>query len=240
LGVLHEEPTRLFLDDMRESVQAYSIMAVVGKGCHKLSEIAGRLQKPATHLSRLLNRLIQLGYLERERPFGTSPKSNKRSLYKIRDPFMHFFFSFVSPNLSRLELGLTDQVYDNIEPFLNSYVAQEWEYLCRRCIPMAPVAGISFDRASRWWGNNTEGEMMELDLVAESLNKKYLLVGECKWKMIEHPEPILRQLQKKGELLPHQEKKMVLPVLFAKVITAKVEDSGKLFTPDAVMDRLRK
>jgi len=61
-GVLHEEPARLFLDDMRESVQAFSILSVVGNGSNRLSEIAARLNKPATQLSRPLDNLIQLGY----------------------------------------------------------------------------------------------------------------------------------------------------------------------------------
>src|SRR5439155_16158856 len=43
LGVLHEEPKRLLLDDMRDVAQASSILALVGAGCHRLSEIAGRL-----------------------------------------------------------------------------------------------------------------------------------------------------------------------------------------------------
>jgi len=42
-GVLHDEPARLFLDDMRESVQPYSILSVAGGGSNRLSEIAGRL-----------------------------------------------------------------------------------------------------------------------------------------------------------------------------------------------------
>ena len=44
-SILHDEPIRLFLDDMRESVQAYSILSVIGSGCNRLSEIAGRLGK---------------------------------------------------------------------------------------------------------------------------------------------------------------------------------------------------
>jgi len=239
LGILHEEPTRLFLDDMRESVQAYSILSIVGKGSNKLSEIAGRLNKPATHLARPLNRLIQLGYLSREIPFGESLKSSKRTLYKLADPFMNFFFSFVSPNLSRLELGLTEQVFESLAPKLNSFFANEWENLCRRSVPMAPISDIAFGQAFRWWGTNVNGEMMELDLVAESADKQYLLVGECKWADILNPEPILHQLFQKAQLLPDLKKRNIIPVLFIKSLK-EAAGSFQIFTPAEVLKRLRR
>lgn len=240
LGILHEEPTRLFLDDMRESVQAYSILAVVGKGSHKLSEIAGRLNKPATHLARPLNRLIQLGYLKREVPFGESLKSSKRTLYKLADPFMNFFFSFVSPSLSRLELGLTQQVYEGLAPKLNSFFAGEWENLCRRSVPMAPISGLSFGQAFRWWGTNINGEMMELGLVAESVDKQHLLVGECKWANISNPASVSNALLQKARSLPKLKNRNIIPAVFAKSVHQKADNSIQIFTPAEVMKRLKR
>jgi len=61
MGVLFEEPTRLLLDEMQEVVQASSVLSLIGAGCHRLSEIAGRLQKPATALSGPLRRLVGMG-----------------------------------------------------------------------------------------------------------------------------------------------------------------------------------
>ena len=240
LGILHEEPIRLFLDDMRESVQAYSILSVVGKGSHKLSEIAGRLNRPATHLARPLNRLIQLGYLTREIPFGESLKSSKRTLYKVADSFMNFFFSFVSPNLSRLELGLTEQVYENMAPKLNTFFAHEWENLCRRSVPMAPISGLSFGQAFRWWGPNINGEIMELDLVAESVDKQHLLVGECKWTDVIDSTPILQELSRKAQLLPALKNRSIIPALFVKSMRKETDNSFQLFTPEQVLARLKR
>ena len=40
-------------------------------------------------------------------------------------------------------------------------------------------------KAKRWWGSLSHEirslEQVEFDVMAESLDKKYLLVGECKW-----------------------------------------------------------
>jgi uncharacterized protein len=237
-GVLHEEPARLFFDDMRESIQAFSILSVVGNGSNRLSEIAGKLNKPATQLSRPIDNLIQLGYLKREVPFGESEKNSKKGIYRISDPFMNFYFTFLVPNLSRLELGLTDQVYNIFESRLPNYVSFEWENLCRRSVPMQSINGIDFDIAHRWWGTNLKNEPMELDVVSESIDKKYLLVGECKWSKITDTKPLIKNIEQKAGLLHVAKGKQVIVVLYVKETTDK-GISSNIFLPSDVLERLK-
>jgi len=237
-GVLHEEPARLFFDDMRESVQAFSILSAVGNGSNRLSEIAGRLNKPATQLSRPIDNLIQLGYLKREIPFGEPEKSSKKGIYRISDPFMNFYFSFVVPNLSRLELGLNNLVYKAIESRLPGYISFEWENLSRRSVPMKSITGINFDIARRWWGSNINREQMELDVIAESIDKKYLLVGECKWSKISGTAAHIRNLEQKANLLPFAKGKIIIPVLYVKE-TSDGSVSSNVFLPSDVLGRLK-
>ena len=235
-GILHEEPTRLFFDDMRESVQAYSILSIVGNGCNRLSEIAGRLNKPAGHLSRPIDNLIQLGYLKRQLPFGEPLKNSKKGLYRISDPFMNFYFTFVSNNLSRLELSLFEKVYSSIEPKIPQFVSLNWEELCRISVPTHPVKNIDFDVAYRWWGLNINNRPMEIDVVAESLDKKYLLIGECKWSEIDDTDELLHTLKQKASLLPFAQHKKVIPVLFVKETNKGSNEN--ILLPSDVMQRL--
>ncbi len=237
-GVLHDEPARLFFDDMRESVQAFSILSIIGSGSNRLSEIAGKLNKPATHLSRPIDNLIQLGYLKREVPFGEYEKNSKKGIYRISDPFINFYFTFMVPNLSRLELGLTEHVYNNFESRLPGFVSFEWENLCRRSVPMNPVCGINFDIASRWWGTNVKKEKMELDVVAESIDKKHILVGECKWSKVTDSEILLKNTLIKAELLPAAKGKQIIAVLYLMETTSKNTSPG-VFLPSDVMARLK-
>jgi uncharacterized protein len=215
-GVLHDEPSRLFLDDMRESVQAFSILSIVGSGCNRISEIASRLNKPANQLARPIENLIQLGYLKREIPFGEHEKNSKKGVYKIAEPFMNFYFSFVSPNISRLELNLTDLVFSVFNTKSSGYIALEWENLCRRSIPMQPINEVNFDVAYRWWGTNTKNQPMEIDVVAESIDKKYLFVGECKWSAVNETVSLLENLKQKANTLPFVKGKTIIPYLFVK------------------------
>lgn len=237
-GILHEEPARLFLDDMRESVQAFSILSVVGNGSNRLSEIAAKLNKPATQLSRPIDNLIQLGYLKRDVPFGELEKNSKKGIYRIQDPFMNFYFSFLFPNLSRLELGLTDQVFKTFESRLSRYVSTEWENLCRRSVPMLPVNNIEFDIASKWWGSDLKNQPVEFDVVAESTDKKHILIGECKWSRIGNPDSILKDLGQKASQFPLAKSKNIITALFIKE-TSENELPVNVFLPEDVLNRLK-
>ena len=44
--VLYDEPKKLFLDDMKVTVQSESLMAVIAGGANRLSEIASRMRQP--------------------------------------------------------------------------------------------------------------------------------------------------------------------------------------------------
>ncbi len=81
-GTLYEEPYRLFIDDMRDIVQASTLLSLIGNGANRISEIAARANKPATSLSGPLDRLITLGYIEREIPHGDNPKKSKKDSTK--------------------------------------------------------------------------------------------------------------------------------------------------------------
>lgn len=82
-GLLSEEPERLFSDELRTSVQAYSILSLIGAGVHRPSEIAARLDKPATQLSRMFGFLVNQGFIKREIPFGESMNSSKKVFIKL-------------------------------------------------------------------------------------------------------------------------------------------------------------
>ena len=180
LGVLNDEPRRLLLDDMREITQAASVLALVGQGCHRISEIAGRLGQPVTSLSRPLQRLIELGLVRRETPFGAAPRRSKQSFYVIDDPFLAFWFRFVEPNRSRLQAGAMRSVEQEIRRSWDVYLGTAWERLARDAVPRLAIGGRRWKPAARWWGAGDDRRPMEIDIVAESEDGEALLVGEAK------------------------------------------------------------
>lgn len=103
---------------------------------------------------------------------------------------------------------------------------------------MQPIQGSDFDVCFRWWGKNVNGELMELDIVGESLNKKYLLVGECKWSKIKSPNTLIDNLTYKASLLPDIEGKTIIPMLFVKELENEAKKPENIFTPEVVLARL--
>ncbi len=202
LGVLHEEPATLLLDDLRETTQAASILSLVGRGCHRLSEIAGRLGKPATSLSRPMQRLLELGLVRRDLPWGTSTRDAKRTLYRIADPFLRFWFAFVEPERSRLEAGQVDAVALKIWGSFSHHVASHWEELVRASIPRGEWLGRRWKPAASWWGAGTDGKPVEFDVVAESEDETALLVGEVKWGMKADVARLTAELRARAARLP--------------------------------------
>ena len=179
-GILHEEPMRLLLEELPPAITLRPILDAIGFGMHKLSEIAGRLNVPSTSLSRPLERLRDLGYVEKEIPFGALEKNSKRTLYKIKDPFLRFWFDVVAPRRSALSQTTKKNRILWLEKSFPFVIAQTWEELCRQAIPyLSDIwGGIPFEPARRFW----HGAGPEWDIVAESFDKKILLLGEVKWK----------------------------------------------------------
>ena len=97
-GPLHDEPDRLLREETPAATSLRPLLDVIGAGAHRISEIAGRLGKPASSLSGSLATLCEMRFLRREIPFGSPPRSGKRSLYRIEDPFLRLWFRVVAPH----------------------------------------------------------------------------------------------------------------------------------------------
>jgi hypothetical protein len=178
LGVLHAEPQRLLLDELRETMQAHSILALIGQGCHRSSEIASRLGRPATSLTRPLALLVDIGLVRRELPFGEHPRRSKRARYKIADPFLRYWYRFVDPNRSRLEARQLDV---QTEAAWLAHLSEIWEEVVRTSIPQASIDGTRWQPAQAWWGRAAAGRDAEIDVVAAHRDDRArVLVGEVK------------------------------------------------------------
>ena len=240
-GVLYEEPVKLFQDDVKDVVKTSTIMSYVGTGANRLSEIAARCNEPATNLSRPLKKLIDLGFLEKDVPFGIDEKNAKKSLYKIADSFMAFYYQFVVPNRSFIELGRRLPIIDSLEANFSKYVSLRWENICRNAVTGNVIGDVLYGKAKRWWGTvlneNGDHEQMEFDVVAESIDKKSLLVGECKWSTQENATQLISELRRKANLLPFAKNHTINVFLFLKV--KPKGDIGNVLLPEDVMRLLQ-
>lgn len=238
-GILSEEPQRLLRDDMRDTVQTATLLSIIGNGVSKMSEIASRAGKNANEITEPLKKLRDLGYVRREVPFDENERNSKKGLYYVEDNLFKFFYRFVAPYASLLEFGAVDAVWRVIELQMTSFVGECWENLCRKYVSGNVVEGILYDKASRWWGkvftdDCPEGEMVELDVVTQSFDKKHILIGECKWTGTEDADRLNAWLQSIAKALPFAKRKQIHIVFFTRVEPLHAE--GKtIFLPKDIL-----
>lgn len=179
-GPLHREPDRLLLEEMPSALEVRPVLDAIGSGAHRVSEIAGRLGRPATSLSRPLDRLIELGLVTRDVPFGEPPRSSRRSLYRISDPFTRLWFSVVAPHRAAFVSGSPAARLRILDRHWKGLVGEAWEQLCRHRMPWLVHGRLgeagTWNPALRWW----LGEAPEWDIVAEDSGARRILLGDAK------------------------------------------------------------
>jgi AAA+ ATPase superfamily predicted ATPase len=178
---MEQEPQRLLRDEGVVGLNAVAVLEAVGRGAERPSEIASRLGTAQTNLSRLLQQLLDASVLARELPYGESLRSTRRTLYRIQDPTMRFWFRVFSPHRSRW------RTYPLAEKrkLIHDHAATVFEDFCR----------VLFPGAQRYWESD-----VELDLVApDPDDPKRLIVAEVKWRRLSVAgrKNVLRQLESK-------------------------------------------
>lgn len=240
-GFLADEPIRLLRDDMRDTVQASTLLSIIGNGANRLSEIAGCAGKDSTQITEPLGKLKDLGYIRREIPFGEDEKKSKKGIYRINDSLLEFNFRFVAPYRSILELGRTQTILSIIKAQFPGYAGDCWEYLCRQYVSGNVIDGIAYNMASRWWGKifteeNRDGEMVELDVVAESIDRKHILIGECKWTNREDAKRLVISLDAKIKYLPFIKKGQSVHVILFLKNEPHNKDAARILYPEDIVN----
>ena len=204
-GLFHGEPSFVLKDDLEGAAQAASVLSLIGSGVERPAEMASRLLLPQTALGRPLKRLLDLGLIYRDIPFGADIKGNKKTLYKISDQFLRFWYAFVLPHYSEKAFLSKKQDETIFERPFRAFLGQAWEVLVQESLSRFRISGIDCDwrKVGRWWGSGLNRQPLEVDIVAESSDGKTLLVGEAKLKLTKKEyEHELAELKVKAKLLP--------------------------------------
>jgi AAA+ ATPase superfamily predicted ATPase len=231
LGILNDEPNRLLLEESAMSLRP--VLDAIGLGSHRASEIAARIGLPVTSITKPIQRLMELDLVEREMPFGVDEQNSKRSLYKIKDPFMRFWFDIIAPKRSYLMQATASQRIIQLKEYLPKIFSLAWEDLCRSAVPFLSISKkMSFGKASRFW----HGKGPEWDILAKSVDGDYLLIGEAKWTAKNQTNnwiyKTIEELKNKG-IPPEQSNKKAIYALFIPEKPAQLELPPNVYVIDA-------
>ena len=130
----------------------------------------------------------------------SQPEKSQKGLYQIDDHFLRFWFRYVHPNQSGLELGLSEAILEQrIRPDLDHFASTAFEEAARMyAAKLAQMGKLSFipERIGGWWNRETE-----IDVLAISQTEKAALAAECKWSVNPIGINVLEELKRKTHAL---------------------------------------
>lgn len=197
---LYNEVEFLLHQELRETPNYNAIIAAVAAGSTKLGEISQKaLQENTAKTSVYLRNLMELGIVERffSVDAGIKDQGNaSRGIYRLTDNYFRFWYAFGFPNVSQLENGDADGVFEYaVRPALHEFVASVFEDVCREFVQKKQkekALPFRYARMGCWMGKTTVRDagapggmrtaQTEIDLLAVDRNDGEYLVGECKFK----------------------------------------------------------
>lgn len=188
-GYLYNEPQFVLQNEVNEPITYFSILQTIANGEHKLGSIAGKLGKNVQNITSFISKLIELDIIYKDVPVTeTNPLKSKKGLYFIKDNFFRFWFTYVLPYKSQLEMGNTNYVISKIKENFNGFVSPVYENLAIAYL----LKNYDLLKCGRWWDKNEE-------IDAIGVGEDFLIVAECKYSNKKVGIDILQNLQEKAK-----------------------------------------
>lgn len=198
---LFEEPTNLIKQECRDPAQYNSIIKAIATGSSRMSEICSKTGLDTGLTTSYLNKLMSLGIVKKEMPFGTN--SSRKTIYLLEDSMFRFWYRFIPDNLATINRGLTDMVYKKIAPQITSFMGGVFEEICKQYLweqNRQGKAAVAFTDLGRWWGNDPKNKCeAEIDIIGTSDDKSALFC-ECKWTSEKVDTGVLDTLAERSKL----------------------------------------
>ncbi len=260
-SVLYSEVEFLLHQELRETPIYNAIIEAVALGNTHLNEISQKsLISDTAKTGVYLKNLMELGIIEKEFSVDAKRKeisNNNRGSYRLTDNFFRFWYTFVYANISELEDGDVEGVYEYaLKPALHNFASPTFEDLCRSYVRELQREGalpFRYAKMGRWTGKTTVRDTKaltglstaetEIDILAIDRDAKKYLVGECKFK--NRPFTFSEYLDTTAKLDSLKGKADFTYALFSEngfdeKLTEEAKKEGVLlFTLDMIMDCMR-
>lgn len=177
---LFEEGQRMVEEELRETSVYNTILASIAAGNHKLNDLYLHTEFSRAKISVYLKNLMELELVEKIFSYDTEGKANtQKGIYRISNHFVHFYFTYLYPNLSSLERLTAGEFYDKyIAPSFRTFVAEYFKTVCKQHIENWNKWGrlpIEIDRIGEW-----VGKLGTIDVIAQN-EKGETIIGVCNW-----------------------------------------------------------
>ena len=180
---LFEEPENLLKQELREPALYNSIISAIASGASRSNEIATKIGIDSNVCAKYIKVLLELGILKKETPI--TEKAGKKTIYMIGDNFFRFWYRFVPKNMSIINAGRIERVYEKaVKKHYSDYMGLIFEQMCREyLLRYEENLPILLSEVGQWWGTDAkEKKEVQIDIVGSPVEGKDYIIGSCKYK----------------------------------------------------------
>ena len=228
--LLYQEPLFVLNQEFSDARIYFSLLQAISQGKNTIKEISDTTSMDPRNVNKYLNLLLRLHYIAKTYPVFYE-KNKKRARYHLKDNFFNFWFTFISPHLSELEMGNLPLVEKKVKPLFNSFVGKSFEQVTEEILltlNKKEKLPFSLDVLGNFWDTTKEKETVEIDRIGMNKKEKKLLVVECKWKEMVSPEKLLQETKEKVAKIHLFQGYAVFYAFFAKSFSGSMPSSTAL------------
>jgi AAA+ ATPase superfamily predicted ATPase len=229
-GLLLEDAPGVLREELPETGGYPRILAAIGRGRTRYSEIASDADQRIEHA---VDVLVRTGFVRRALPVG-APRG-ARADYEIGDTYLAFWFGVLYASIPDVEAGQGRSVLRRVEPLWQRHLGAVFEDAARlharRLVEGGVLPGDLV--AGRWWA--TTGEPCEVDVLG-ILGSRTHLLGEARWQQRALDGRDLEALRRKATRVPRAVEQPIYALWGRGGVTEDVTRTGALgFDPAAIL-----
>ncbi|MGH2718224.1 MAG: ATP-binding protein, partial [Actinomycetota bacterium] len=195
-GILLDDATGMLHEELPETGGYARILAAIGRGRTRLTDIEADAAQRVEHPLEVLQRS---GFIRRSTPVGAPRRA--RPLYEIDDPYLAFWFGVLYSDLGLIDGGQGRAVLGRRRPQWQRHIGWVFEEQARAHAARLVAAGTLPEDmlVGRWWAST--GEPCEVDVIGLS-GARTAMLGEAKWQARPLGPRELRELMAKATRVP--------------------------------------
>lgn len=195
-GVLVEDATGILREELPDAGGYARILAAIGRGRTRMSEIANEAAQRVEHP---LDILTTSGFVRRSVPVGAPKRA--RPLYEFADAYLAFWFGVLYSDLALIAAGQGAAVLKRRNEQWQRHLGWVFEEAARaHAIRLVTSGRLPSDMVlGRWWSST--GEPCEVDVLGLRGSETHLL-GEARWQERPLGANDLRRLEAKRHRVP--------------------------------------
>lgn len=140
---LREEGARIVKEELRETSVYYTILSALAEGRVKLNDLYAHTGFSRAKISVYLKNLMELEIVEKVFSVDAPGKdSQKKGIYRISNPYVHFWFKYIYRNYSDcLAMGSTEFYDTYIKGDFKQYCDEYFSIICREYMMLSAANG---------------------------------------------------------------------------------------------------